>query len=163
MTDPKPNPLALPLRVEKRHGIVPARTPAIVVLLAADGMEIDRAFQGHPRAALLHEIARRVNRYEALYGFAMECAALSNQVGRRAADVLEAVILADKEPSRMSLMGWHVRLEWKLEDLWIGVFWRRGKRGKASLFDVWVCLLPCLPIHISWWTLPPIYHEEPSR
>jgi len=39
-----------------------------------------------------------------------------------------------------------VRLEWKPEDLWVGVFWRRSGRRT----DVWVCLLPCLPIHIEW-------------
>lgn len=39
---------------------------------------------------------------------------------------------------------WSVRLEWKPQDLWIGVFWK-----KETLYvDVWVCVLPCLPIHI---------------
>lgn len=38
--------------------------------------------------------------------------------------------------------GW--RVEWKPEDLWVGVFWRRT----GNRLDVWVCLLPCLPIHL---------------
>jgi hypothetical protein len=38
-----------------------------------------------------------------------------------------------------------VALEWKLADLWIGAFWKRGEYE----LDIWVCLLPCLPIHIT--------------
>jgi hypothetical protein len=38
-----------------------------------------------------------------------------------------------------------VRLEWKLADLWVGAFW---SFDKATGGDVWICLLPCLPIHI---------------
>ena len=43
-----------------------------------------------------------------------------------------------------------ISLEFKLEDLWIGVFFKKEK----SPFDdwtgtyVWICLLPCLPIHL---------------
>lgn len=39
-----------------------------------------------------------------------------------------------------------VALEWKLQDLWIGAFWRTTEFGG----DLWVCLLPCLPLHLSW-------------
>jgi hypothetical protein len=55
------------------------------------------------------------------------------------------------------------RLEWKLADLWIGAFYRteRGSRfhwnpdtGDVSSkpdqilrLDLWICLLPCLPVH----------------
>lgn len=35
-----------------------------------------------------------------------------------------------------------VRLEWKLQDLWIGAYWQPG--------NLWICLLPCVPIHVSW-------------
>lgn len=49
--------------------------------------------------------------------------------------------------------GWRLQLEWKVEDLWIGVFWRRVNNAHACMrfFDLWVCLLPCLPIHLSTW------------
>lgn len=49
---------------------------------------------------------------------------------------------------------WQVQLEWKLQDFWIGAFWKNmsvysSKRKKnINRLDVWVCLLPCLPIHI---------------
>lgn len=61
-----------------------------------------------------------------------------------------------------------VRLEVVWRDLWVGVFWRkkaypdpscpvvawRGGRvveGRMLVrYDVWVCLVPCLPIHLSW-------------
>ena len=46
------------------------------------------------------------------------------------------------------------RFEWKIEDLWVGVFWRHTAaqfdEGSFPLFtDVWVCLVPCLPLHIT--------------
>jgi len=40
-------------------------------------------------------------------------------------------------------------VEWKLQDLWVGVFWKRV----GNSWDVWVCLLPCLPIHLSCWRI----------
>ena len=46
------------------------------------------------------------------------------------------------------------RLEWKPQDCWIGVFWKTshcetddGK--KPFVTDVWVCLLPMVPIHLQ--------------
>lgn len=45
----------------------------------------------------------------------------------------------------------NVRLEWKPADLWIGAYWETqryiGKPRAASL-HIWICVLPCLPIHI---------------
>lgn len=43
-------------------------------------------------------------------------------------------------------------IEWKPQDLWIGAFWKRttfqtGYRG----VDLWLCLIPCLPLHIWWY------------
>jgi hypothetical protein len=60
-----------------------------------------------------------------------------------------------------------VRLEWKPQDCWIGVFWKRSEAGREPLTrgrivssvrvvmqtDVWVCLLPMLPLHIQWWSV----------
>lgn len=42
---------------------------------------------------------------------------------------------------------WRVRLELKLQDMWIGVFWKHHKDG----IDVYVCIIPCLPIHFETW------------
>jgi len=39
------------------------------------------------------------------------------------------------------------RFEFKLEDFWFGVFWKRN--GYNPTIDIWVCLLPCLPLHIT--------------
>lgn len=41
--------------------------------------------------------------------------------------------------------SWSVALEFKPQDLWIGLFWR-NERGRL---DIWICLLPCWPIHIT--------------
>ena len=39
-----------------------------------------------------------------------------------------------------------VRLEFKLPDMWVGWFWRNS----SYQCDLWICLLPCLPLHICW-------------
>lgn len=61
-----------------------------------------------------------------------------------------------------------VRLEFKLADMWVGVFWKRTTEesvevvdGESQIMsrprvDVWVCLLPCLPLHfvaVGNWTV----------
>jgi hypothetical protein len=43
-----------------------------------------------------------------------------------------------------------VRLEFKLQDFWIGVGWRQCADSPYRRTDVWICLLPCVPIHL-WW------------
>lgn len=42
---------------------------------------------------------------------------------------------------------WFVRLEWKPQDCWIGAFW---KRNHPWSLDVWVCVLPMVPLHFGW-------------
>lgn len=68
---------------------------------------------------------------------------------------------------------WRLSLEYKLADFWIGMFVDRrydhvsevgyhhaGFLQKAfrdpdnwvtSTMDVYVCLIPCFPIHFRWW------------
>ena len=43
---------------------------------------------------------------------------------------------------------WFARFEFKKEDAWIGVFWKRDQH-KLSL-DVWVCILPMVPLHFGY-------------
>lgn len=45
---------------------------------------------------------------------------------------------------------WCVRLEWKPADLWVGAFYSTttGPTGRWAVLDVWVCVVPCLPIHV---------------
>ena len=42
---------------------------------------------------------------------------------------------------------WYLCLEFKPQDAWIGAFWRRD----GNCIDLWVCLLPMLPLHFSYW------------
>lgn len=42
-------------------------------------------------------------------------------------------------------MAKRLRLEFKAQDAWIGAFWKRG----TDRFDLWVCLVPCFPLHYS--------------
>ena len=55
----------------------------------------------------------------------------------------------------------NIRFQYKLEDFWIGAFWRKSKvcvpQGApfytlpiCDMVEVWICLIPCLPIHIRW-------------
>ncbi len=58
--------------------------------------------------------------------------------------------------------GWSVRLEFKVEDFWVGAFWRLETLSEPLLprgivrfrdFDLWVCVVPMVPIHVTrrWW------------
>lgn len=51
------------------------------------------------------------------------------------------------ESGKFRFVGWHVQPEFKIQDLWVGVYWKRS----GNSVDLWVCLVPCLPIHVSWW------------
>lgn len=46
-----------------------------------------------------------------------------------------------------------IRLEFKPEDMWVGVYWKRTRVGRATraVIDVWICLVPTIPIHLRWW------------
>lgn len=60
-------------------------------------------------------------------------------------------------PWRLRPLSWRLTfaLEWKVEDAWIGAFWKRtdvsGPVLPAIGWDLWVCLLPCLPLHFWWY------------
>lgn len=66
----------------------------------------------------------------------------------------------------MKLGNWRLWIEFKLSNCWIGVYWRSRfcAGGPSSFmerscttdewfrseFDLFICLLPMLPIHIHW-------------
>lgn len=55
----------------------------------------------------------------------------------------------------MNRLGrFEVRLERKWQDIWIGAFWKSSwfvdGREAARRVDVWLCVVPCFPIHIAW-------------
>ena len=46
-----------------------------------------------------------------------------------------------------------VSLEFKPQDMWIGIYWKYNKAvysKKIKKYDVWVCLVPMFPVHISY-------------
>ena len=47
--------------------------------------------------------------------------------------------------------GWRCGFEWKPQDLWIGAFWKRI----GNCWDLWICFIPCVPLHVSWWMHDP--------
>lgn len=44
---------------------------------------------------------------------------------------------------------WLIRFEFKLADMWVGAFWRKEANYWVTVYDVWVCLIPCVPLHIT--------------
>lgn len=55
-------------------------------------------------------------------------------------------------------VGWHAKFEWKPADLWIGAYWKRI----GNCVDLWLCLLPCIPLHLSWWWTREPLADPPS-
>lgn len=35
------------------------------------------------------------------------------------------------------------------QDMWVGLYWRRDRYVRDSL-DMWICWVPCLPLHLSF-------------
>jgi hypothetical protein len=70
------------------------------------------------------------------------------------------VIIRDRRIAWRLWVGWQC----KAADLWVGAFWDRkrvryylaGTGTVVSEFHVWICLLPCLPIHI---VIPEVMNE----
>jgi hypothetical protein len=49
---------------------------------------------------------------------------------------------------------WTIRVEFVLRDFWVGAYWKRVLivSGPVWRFDLYVCLIPCFPIHFrSQW------------
>lgn len=49
------------------------------------------------------------------------------------------------------------RLEFKVEDLWIGAFWKKRLAWSSAdevraQWDLWLCLIPTLPLHLTWYS-----------
>jgi hypothetical protein len=50
----------------------------------------------------------------------------------------------------------HCRFEFKAADCWVGLFWR----WKILRLDLWLCLFPCLPLHVTLVRLPRREHDR---
>jgi hypothetical protein len=53
--------------------------------------------------------------------------------------------------------GWReavprVWLEWLFEprDLWVGLYWARPDVNWSHGVDIYVCIIPCLPLKVMW-------------
>jgi len=52
-----------------------------------------------------------------------------------------------------------IKLELNWQDLWLGAYWEKKeivypfrKPSIENQWHIWICILPCLPIHI-WWRI----------
>lgn len=48
-----------------------------------------------------------------------------------------------------------ISLDWEPRDAWVGVYWDHDQSGTVWSRDVYVCLVPFLPLHVQLLTLPP--------
>ena len=39
-----------------------------------------------------------------------------------------------------------IQIEYKLQDCWIGFYWQ----FQWGYYHLWICLIPCIPIHLVW-------------
>lgn len=46
-------------------------------------------------------------------------------------------------------VGWRLELKW--QDAWVGAFWKAADNPILSQTEIWVCVIPCLPIHLKAW------------
>jgi hypothetical protein len=44
-----------------------------------------------------------------------------------------------------------VRLEFKPQDLWVGVYWKTYPETMYKVYSIWVCLLPMVPLHLVFY------------
>lgn len=47
------------------------------------------------------------------------------------------------------------RMEFKVEDMWVGAFWKHtdikiDDETKRFATDIWICLIPCVPLHLTF-------------
>ena len=54
-----------------------------------------------------------------------------------------------------------IRIEFKLEDFWIGIFWKKNFDRYTDIkkeypytsiyirYQIWICVVPCFPVHIT--------------
>jgi hypothetical protein len=40
-------------------------------------------------------------------------------------------------------------LEYKPQDLWVGMYYKSREEACKRFLDVWICFLPCLPFHFE--------------
>ncbi len=79
-----------------------------------------------------------------------------------------ALVEKHKRDNRVLLGPWRIRplhwgfsadVEWKPQDLWIGAFWKRTRFDGFSGYSLWLCVLPCIPLHI-WWYRKDADHDQ---
>jgi len=44
----------------------------------------------------------------------------------------------------------YCHFQFKLEDMWVGAFWRTCRVEGCPGLQLWVCLIPCVPLYSIW-------------
>ena len=56
----------------------------------------------------------------------------------------------------------HWKFEFKPQDMWVGLFWKTEAPVAPNFYkfrkrvDVWICLIPCVPLHIWFYSFAPM-------
>ncbi len=50
-----------------------------------------------------------------------------------------------------------IALQFKIEDAWVGLFWRTTRRTHTGQrwIEIWFCPIPFFPIYVNWLTAGP--------
>lgn len=57
-------------------------------------------------------------------------------------------VLLSWSPRRYHLREVAILVE--VRDLWVGVYWDHQRRSQMWRLTIYVCLIPCLPIRLTW-------------
>jgi hypothetical protein len=45
-------------------------------------------------------------------------------------------------------MTWRLHVVFEPRDCWVGIYWDRWRGTFSHGWDVYLCIVPCLPIHL---------------
>ena len=61
-------------------------------------------------------------------------------------DKMEKILCPTATGQPATEIKFRMQFELKIKDLWVGAQWRVW----GNCVDIWICLIPCVPLHIQW-------------
>ncbi len=61
--------------------------------------------------------------------------------------MIRQVLLPTASGKPATAFQWRWEFEFNPRFLWVGLTWKRI----GNCVDLWLCVLPCVPLHVSWW------------
>lgn len=63
----------------------------------------------------------------------------------------------------LGVYSMHIGLLLDLRDCWIGAYWTTHMVGQHTISYLYLCLVPCLPIRITWLRLPALVAAKQQK